>query len=90
MLTLRRRAVNRCGTSYSNASTKCNKCPRGIDGECPAGETCYAGLPDCTSGSTPPPTAPTPPGSCVRLLPLALQQSHKLLHHRHVVDHNAH
>jgi hypothetical protein len=43
-------AVNRCGPSYSNAGTKCSKCPWGIDSECAAGEHCYAGLPDCGGG----------------------------------------
>ena len=44
-------AVNRCGSSYSDAAGKCAKCPSGIDAECAAGDTCYAGLPDCSVGS---------------------------------------
>jgi hypothetical protein len=59
--------INRCGSSLSNAKTKCSRCPKGIDSECAAGETCHAGLPDCTSGrGTPspvlPPASPTPSG----------------------------
>ena len=53
--------VNRCGTSYSAASTKCDLCPGGIDGECPAGETCFAGLPACNGAARNAPVAPAAP-----------------------------
>jgi hypothetical protein len=42
--------VNRCGSSFSNAASKCVKCPKGVDSECAKGETCYAGLPNCGGG----------------------------------------
>lgn len=45
-------AVNRCGTSYSNALGQCVKCPNGIDGDCGAGETCYGQMPDCSGTAT--------------------------------------
>ena len=40
-------STNRCGTSWSDAKTKCLKCPGGVESECPAGQGCYAGHADC-------------------------------------------
>lgn len=53
--------INRCGSSFSDAKSKCVKCPKGIDSECGKGETCYAGLPNCRV--PPAPAGPRRPGT---------------------------
>lgn len=42
---VRQDGANYCGDSYSDALSCENACPGGIDGECPAGKTCYAEVP---------------------------------------------
>ncbi|PXF48617.1 hypothetical protein BWQ96_01469 [Gracilariopsis chorda] len=49
-------AANYCGTSFGDARKCQTSCPRGLDGECPGSERCFASV---TCSSTPT-TAPGP------------------------------